>query len=242
MNVNFFIVFRKSASCFFVILYSIGCMGQNAVEHGRIIVGEPTNNIRAELEAVSPGESNRPSELIIWVRDLSVVKFTAAEVSSNLHNQDWTFYLPGNCFCGPVEIRDASGVQIPLIKSNVSALTNYPASYSLKAERSDYFRRSELHFGPNVFPIPVMAFSPRSEMFRFELCTITQSEEPRLNDPFAVAPESLINYFDIREPGEYTFTVWPKIYKRVSTNSDICERIDLPPVSVTFNWDGNSKK
>jgi hypothetical protein len=87
-----------------------------------------------------------------------------------------------------------------------------------------------------------MAFSPRSAALRLQLGGPMQSVEPPLNDPFAVGPFSLGDYFDIEEPGEYAITVWPKVYKRDATNSDVCHRIDLPPVSAKFKWSGSSKK
>ena len=47
-------------------------------------------------------------------------------------------------------------------------------------------------------------------------------------------------YFDIKVPGWYTAKVWPKVYWRPSTNDDICTRVDLPPVTAIFKWDGDS--
>ena len=52
----------------------------------------------------------------------------------------------------------------------------------------------------------------------------------------------LRDFFAIKEPGEYILTVWPKIYHRISTNSLDCERLDLPPVTATFKWDGDTVK
>ena len=50
------------------------------------------------------------------------------------------------------------------------------------------------------------------------------------------------DYFDINGPGVYKVTVQPMIYKRESTKSDICSRIELPPVTVSFNWSGQPGK
>ena len=46
------------------------------------------------------------------------------------------------------------------------------------------------------------------------------------------------DYFQTKEPGEYKLTLWPKIYKRTGLDNDLYQRIDIPPVSVTFQWDG----
>ena len=43
-------------------------------------------------------------------------------------------------------------------------------------------------------------------------------------------------YFKIEKSGDYQLTVWPKIYKRSETNRNLCERIDLPPVTIPIHW------
>ncbi len=85
-----------------------------------------------------------------------------------------------------------------------------------------------------------MVLSSRSELVRFQLADPSKAEEIRKADVYYRRWLPLTDYFDIKEPGQYTFTVWPKIYKHSSTNTDICNRIDLPPVSVTFKWNGQT--
>ena len=66
--------------------------------------------------------------------------------------------------------------------------------------------------GPGTFPFPLD--SSRNVMGRFKLS----------------------DYFAITNAGEYRLTVWPKIFTRALTNKDLCERVDLPPVTITFQW------
>lgn len=46
----------------------------------------------------------------------------------------------------------------------------------------------------------------------------------------------LNDYFEIKGPGEYKFTVSAKLYKQSETNSDVYQRIDIPPVTVPIQW------
>jgi len=61
-------------------------------------------------------------------------------------------------------------------------------------------------------PIPLMTCLPQLSRFHLE------------------------DYFDIKKPGDYHLTVWPKIYKRAGPTNDLCERIDLPPVTAAVKW------
>jgi hypothetical protein len=122
------------------------------------------------------------------------------------------YFAPTNLFCGVIELRDSSGAALPLLKPEISMPEAYPPSFPLRNAK-----RSNPH--PSAqYPKP-LAF-PRELLAHFQLADL----------------------FDIKQPGDYTLTVWPKIYKRSSTNSDLCVRFDLPPVSATFKWDGDSQK
>lgn len=52
----------------------------------------------------------------------------------------------------------------------------------------------------------------------------------------------LSDWFAINKGGEYQLTVWPKVYKRVKENDDLCQRVDLPPVTVNIKWDAKLEK
>jgi hypothetical protein len=124
------------------------------------------------------------------------------------------YFMATNSFCGFVEMHNAAGDTIPLLKPEVASQEAYPASYSLKLV--------SLLLANNVgrgSALPGVISGANAEL-----------------------SFHLTDYFKIEEPGNYQLTVWPKIYKRVSTNDDICQRIDLPPVTVTIKWDGVSNK
>jgi hypothetical protein len=42
--------------------------------------------------------------------------------------------------------------------------------------------------------------------------------------------------------GEYTLTVFPKIYRRSHADQDVCQRIDLPPATVSFRVEEGQRK
>jgi len=127
---------------------------------------------------------------------------------------DWLYYMPTNSFCGPIELRDVRGSGVPPIEAKARQTNAYPAQYDLSLERSNYLHRKEAMLGPGLFPDPVLGIASTSELIRFEVG----------------------KYFDLKEPGEYKLTVWPKIYRRIATNNEVCRRIDVPPVSATLKW------
>jgi hypothetical protein len=51
-----------------------------------------------------------------------------------------------------------------------------------------------------------------------------------------LAKFKLDEIFEMKKPGDYVLTVWPKIYRQLKNDDDLCERIDLPPISVKINW------
>lgn len=134
-------------------------------------------------------------------------------VHEKTQSPEWLYYKGTNCFCGPIELRDARGKAVRLLEPQVSQAEAYPAQYRWHTEYSNASRRG--YIGPGTFPEPLLGAVPFSEIVRLKLA----------------------RYFSLTEPGEYKFTVWPKVYKRSEKDKDLCERIDLPPVSVTIKWE-----
>lgn len=126
-------------------------------------------------------------------------------VASRVWANQLLYFQSTNFFCGPIEMRDPTGRQLPPIQADIVSTSAYPANFSFKS---------------------VKDHNPHPTMF-FPI--------PLIHSPDQLARFSLTNYFDIKEPGEYKLTVWPKIYKRASTNDDLCQRIDVPPVTVPIN-------
>jgi hypothetical protein len=162
----------------------------------------------------------------------------------------WGYWMPTNSFCGPVEVFDRSGRAVPRVRRSGSILTNYsrgevpldvepsdfsgyPAAYDLRMAHARYFSQFTFYSGPRIFPVPLFVVSPRSELARFVI-----GEEGRLlaATPFERSFQ-LDDFFDLRQPGEYTVRVWPKIYKLSTQSTNLCERIDLPPISVGIRWE-----
>jgi hypothetical protein len=46
----------------------------------------------------------------------------------------------------------------------------------------------------------------------------------------------LEDLFEVKKPGAYVLTVWPKIYRQLRNDDGICERVDLLPISLEINW------
>jgi hypothetical protein len=131
-------------------------------------------------------------------------------------NNEWLYYMATNSFCGPVEVRNTSGRKLPSLKPQFCAFEAYRTSYSFSAATVQ-LRPPPGYSGS---PLPKGLGGARPELARFELG----------------------DYFEITEPGEYTLTVWPKIYKRAPGPGDLCERVDIPPVSLKLKWGGTVPK
>lgn len=126
---------------------------------------------------------------------------------------DGKYFVATNSFCGFVELRNESEDVITLLKPEMNLQESYPDSYNLKI--SNRILMEKISYMGADKPGCLSGTDP--EQCRFHLK----------------------DYFKIEKPGDYQLTVWPKIYKRSETNSDLCERIDLPPVTIPIKWAGN---
>ena len=135
-----------------------------------------------------------------------------------------TNYIDGNYCCGPVEMQDKEKRQLPLLRPQINFPSAYPPSYSLTNAQAFILRcrnRQAVALNGLLSPFPLL---PRDGV---------EVDLPKFN---------VANYFKLETPGEYQLTVWPKIYKRSATNDDVCERLDLPPVTIPIKWNGDSSK
>lgn len=133
-----------------------------------------------------------------------------------MQNPPAIYYWASNCFCGLVELRDAAGHEIPLLKPELNSPEAYPASYSLT--EATHILAHIYSGGSGEYPTPIYGTSTG------------KSWEINL-------------YFKISSPGAYTLTVWPKIYKRLSltVTNDTCARLDLPKVTIPIQWTGDPR-
>lgn len=181
-----------------------------------------TNGIYAEVSFFPNIEHDQRLTVDIFIVNTNTYGFWGRKVDENTDNtatvlqqmfsDTFLYFTPTNPFYDAIQLQDTTGKKIPLLKPYVFSPSSYPAFFSLSAARKS-----------NQYP---SASEPRS---------LKSSHD-------TLAQFQLEDYFDIREPGDYQLTVWPKIYKRASTNDDICRRIDLPPVTVTIKWNGATKK
>ena len=130
-------------------------------------------------------------------------------------SKSWKYFMATNSFCGFIELRDADGKKLNLLKPQVNLQKAYPASYSLKLMRQ--ILDTGFTTDGSTLPTPLVG----------------------ADVPIGF---NLKDYFKVQNPGEYQLTVWPKIYKRSTTNGDLCERIDLAPVTIpiTIKWAENN--
>jgi len=184
------------------------------------IRGQAVNGIYADVSVVYREHTERPPTICVSVFTTNEHGFygeldygaSPGDIAAVLFSDKLLYFKPTNHFCGPIELRDSADRRLPLLKRDVSLSEKYPASFSLSVARKHNPYR------PRMFPEPLAARQGNLAEF-----------EPR-------------QYFEIRDSGEYRLAAWPKIYKRSATNSDICERIDLPPVTATFQWRGQKPK
>lgn len=183
--------------------------------------GPSTGGIYARVRVNYGTNESQPPEIIVSAVDSkSDTIFGEGHLGTNwresfAHNSfhdSWPYYEATNSFCGPVELKDSAGHAIPLNDAAISSPQAYPETYNHTAEcLRHYFPNHQMfHMGPMDFPIPLVYGV--ADLAKFQLK----------------------DRFDIRQPGRYELTAWVKIYKRSATNSDICDRVDLPPVSINI--------
>lgn len=180
--------------------------------------GMETNGISAGIRDMSFGGAQE-----VWVtlklftgNSVNPLDLQFTNVSKSPFWWRFKYFKATNSFCGPIELQDATGHEVPLLKPEIDDLEAYPTSYSLKA--ANYILTSKYHGFYSGPPLPTYLRLPSNTLCSFYLK----------------------DYFKLEKPGKYKLTVWPKIYKRVSPTNNICQRIDIPPVTVTINWQGKA--
>ena len=246
-------------TCFFccvLVAWPLCAIGQLATNRtAALFYGETTNGFRGEIELISM--NGLPVEVGVWVNHVSDTNRSGANVNfkqevailNRMRTNDWDYWMATNSFCGPIEIRDRQGRKLTPLEPDSSRLTNfrgrelpltpevastnaYPFSYNIKTERGRHFRQFGAYSGPGIFPAALFFPSPRSELVRFIIRNPYAPQAPLPVPTLHNRDFQLEDYFNIAVPDEYTLTVWPKIYIKVSATNDLCERLDLPPVSV----------
>jgi len=197
----------------------------NANKAGRPAVtrraeGEATNWLRGSLAISWPAAEPNLAEVVVEAipspdpdqqPDLS--KNWVAQLLDQMNHDDWWYFKATNAFCGPLEMRDASGQRVKLLLPELTQADAYPLLYTLDGSQQRYMKRYRFPVAPsrNLDALPWR----QPELARFKL----------------------LDYFEITNAGDYTLTVWPKVYVRISTNNFECKRLDVPPVTVSFHYE-----
>lgn len=185
----------------------------------QVVKGPSTNGLYGEIDLNWNTNKSQALEINVSVIDSKADQiFGEGHLGTNgfnsfvknMSDNSWPYFQATNSFCGPIELKSANGQTIPLMKPAVSSPEAYPKTYSLSGEWTHhFFTNHPAHSGgAMIFPPPLARNV--SELASFQLQ----------------------DYFEISQPGQYEFTVWPKIYRRSPVDSDTCERLDLPPVSA----------
>jgi hypothetical protein len=117
-----------------------------------------------------------------------------------------SFFMATNSCWGLMELTDESGRKVEAVEPNLNTSNSYP--YSFQATEMHWVLMSRFAWsrGPGL-PQPV--------------------EMNKLQPLFP-----LHRYFRIQKEGNYSLVIWPKLYRRMRPGSEICKRIDFPPVTV----------
>lgn len=184
----------------------VTCTGTGNVWNIR---GAATNGISGEVRIVCEGQS----------RFLSVVFVMRQGSLLPLQGTNSPVYKAS--FCGPIELQDADGNNIPLLKPDVSSPELYPDSFNLT---------NHIKLMPKLEKGFILMLPPAPQSYDPDFL-----REP--NRYYSIATFNLNSYFKPEKAGEYKLTVWPKIYRQSETNNDIYQRIDVPPIAVIIEWE-----
>jgi hypothetical protein len=190
---------------------------------GSITWGAETNTLRGGLSVL---QSRTQTDVEVCVKK-STNSVGPAATLTNTAPRNWRqevgavsagqnywetmeFVSATNSFCGPVELLDEAGSRVVPADQGLMSLTAYPSSF----QYSDVAR--------NEFKKP----------------TISHIMPARRIDLKADVPTSLVTFnitemFHIKKSGRYRLTVYPIIYKRSGKNTDVYERVDLPPITTS---------
>jgi hypothetical protein len=176
----------------------------SVIDPKRISWGERTNGTRA---GICESKDNSPAVLIFIQTAHTNTAPEGGESLATLIMGD--YFRAVNEFLGPMELRDMDGKSVEPRRLETTNHNVFPASLSLTDVRhKDHY----IYGGPGLPP--------------FTLGDRSQSAE------WPIATVRLTNLFPLATNQDYTFTIWPKIYKRTLANPSLCYRLDIPPVTT----------
>jgi|GEM_PF-3095796 len=181
--------------------------------HHEIVWGMDTNGYAGGV-LIEEGRSD--VMVVIFVRQTVT---NNANTNNQIKNTIQPLYLgASNSFCGPIELLDASGQNLPMTKPEVSNSDEYPRLLSWNSLFLAETKRPKIS---HAIPGDIGLFGPQGKNGNAQL------------GYFEVG-----NYYKIDKSGEYQLKVWPKLYKQSEKNEDEYQRVDLPSVTVKIHLAG----
>jgi hypothetical protein len=141
------------------------------------------------------------------------IPLTNGMLKTFMPSESWVYFWPTTSYVGMMSLSDEKGRHLTLLDPLINFPETYPESIKLPWA-GKHSNGREYDWNGTVHPSPLIG----------------------TNATFLL---NLTSYFHITRPGEYRLTVWPKIYRRMSTNDVECFRMDLAPVTIPFKWNGN---
>jgi hypothetical protein len=114
---------------------------------------------------------------------------------------------------------DEGGNKIKKLRPDVTSINSYPVFFDF-ADFDKQWWEKRLRIPSSAY---VREPGDKGENF---LCSS--------NTYYPLGGFEIKDYFRIKKSGQYTLTVWPKIYQRSPTSDIWLYRIDIPPVLVKF--------
>lgn len=123
------------------------------------------------------------------------------------------FEALNGCF-GTFEMWNNKGQPVQKILPQNAQATNFPSLFRFSTVfESEFAPKPGISGGP-PWPTPLL-MTGRSQLANFDLDA----------------------WFALTNSGEYRLKVSPIIYRRSAQDLDLCERVDLPPVTIDIVWD-----
>ncbi len=152
-----------------------------------------------------------------WYFGESFLKLKQPENETiRLRNPRGYFFKPLNGFPGKLRLSTTNGAPVAMFHAEtINADTNYPASFRFSSLTNHFSKPSSqiLTGGEGNWPDVLVGMKPHLKNF------------------------NLNEMFDIKGSGTYLLEFSPIIYRRSLTDPDLCERVDLPPVTISVRWE-----
>jgi hypothetical protein len=195
----------------------------NGFVGGVLVEYEGTNEARPRITVYAhlAFDTNQPeptvdSELASTKPIMSGV-FGMTDTQETVKQEDRFICIKGtNRFCGPMVLQDMNGDEISPKTPALSSFQSYPKQFGRRQATMDAQRGERGYASVPWFETLIGRMPQLAQFF-------------------------LDEHFKLEKPGNYCLIIWPRIYIHrpwISETNDLCERVDMLPVSVNVNWTG----